>query len=216
MNAVSTADHAHHPVRTNTGLMNGLLGMMAFLSSEMGLFGTLIFMALYERRSAARIPGCPSAWPTCIPGTHKVYEFFGSDLALPTINTVVLLSSGVTMHFAYQALRRGNMERMLGLLLVTIVLGIGFLGGQAWEYIHVVDVSLTTNIYGATFFTLTGLHGLHVTGGVLFLLFILFGLRRGKYNQRNYMVPHAATLYWHFVDAVWVVLYSLFYLTVQP
>jgi cytochrome c oxidase subunit 3 len=217
MEAVSTAVHSHHHARTNTGLLNGLLGVMCFLVSEMGLFGTLIFMALYERRASHPIPGvCDSAWPTCIPHSHKVYEFFGSDLALPTINTVVLLSSGVTMHFAYQALRRGNMSRMLGLLILTIVLGVGFLSGQAWEYKHVVDVSLTTNIYGATFFTLTGLHGLHVTGGVCFLLFILYGTLRGKYHQRETMVPHAATLYWHFVDAVWVVLFALFYLTVQP
>ena len=214
MDAVSTTIHSHHHARTNTGLLNGLLGVMCFLISEMGLFGTLIFMALYERRSAHAVPGCASVWPTCIPGTHTPYEFY--DLTLPTINTIVLLSSGVTMHFAYQALRRGNRSRMLSLLIVTIILGIGFLSGQAWEYKHVVDVNLTTNVFGATFFTLTGLHGLHVTGGVCFLLFILFGLSRGKYSKDNYMVPHAATLYWHFVDAVWVVLYSLFYLTVQP
>jgi cytochrome c oxidase subunit 3 len=207
MSATGHAIQTHHPAKTNTGWSNGLVGVMLFLVSEMALFGSLIFMYLYVRRAA-------TLWPPIVPGTHHRYEFF--DLTLPTINTIVLLSSGVTMHFAYQALRAGNMRRMLTLLILTIILGVGFLSGQAWEYKHVVDVNMTTNIYGATFFMLTGLHGLHVSGGVIFLLIILYRTLRGHFSQQNTMVPHAATLYWHFVDAVWVVLFALFYLTVQP
>ena len=208
MSATTEAVHGHHPsARTNTGVSNGVLGVLCFLVNEMALFGSLIFMYLYARRASP-------IWPPYVPGTHTHYEFFA--LQLPTINTIVLLSSGVTMHFCFQALKRGDMRRMLTLLVLTLILGLGFLGGQAYEYKHLLDVNMTSNIFGATFFTLTGLHGLHVSGGVVFLLIILFGTLRGKYNKNNIMVPHAATLYWHFVDAVWVVLYAMFYLSVQP
>lgn len=192
---------AHAPMRTNTGLRNGILGILFFLVSEMALFGSLIFMYLYERRSAP-------VWPP--PG----WEHF--EWQLPTVNTVVLLSSGVTMHFAFQALRRGNVRGMLTLLVITLVLGIGFLSGQAYEYSHVQHgMALHGSIFGATFFTLTGLHGIHVSIGVIFLLIVLVGTLRGKFTPTNSVVVNAATLYWHFVDAVWVILFALFYLTVQ-
>ena len=205
MSVGTTAVTPHVRPNTNTGLSNGVLGIMCFLTSEMALFGSLIFMYLYVRRAAP-------VWPPLIPGLHTYYERF--DWHLPTVNTVVLLSSGVTMHFAYQALRKGDTRRMLFLLIVTIILGVGFLSGQAYEYTHVVDVRFSSDTYGSTFFLLTGLHGIHVTGGVIFLLVVLIGTLRGKYTQHNDMVVHASTLYWHFVDAVWVVLFALFYLTV--
>ncbi len=214
MSATSEAITAHHRARTNSGLSNGLLGIMCFLTSEMALFGSLIFMYLYVRRAAVHWPLQKCAQLTCtpIPGV-KPFEW-----QLPTVNTVILLSSGVTMHFAFQALRRGNMRAMYTLLVSTIVLGVVFLSGQAYEYHNLITsknaLTMGANTYGATFFTLTGLHGVHVTGGVIFLLVLLTGTLKGRYNQRNTMVPHAATLYWHFVDAVWVVLFALFYLTV--
>src|SRR6185437_6564748 len=132
MSAGTTAVTAHTRPNTNTGLSNGFLGVLCFLVNEMALFGTLIFMYLYARRAAP-------VWPPLIPGMHKYYERF--DWPLPTINTVVLLSSGVTMHFAYQALRRADTRRMLVLLTLTIILGVGFLSGQAYEYKHLVDVN---------------------------------------------------------------------------
>jgi cytochrome c oxidase subunit 3 len=201
---IAAPGHGHgeghlHP-RTNTGLPNGVLGIAAFLTSEMTLFGSLIFAYLYIRRAATTWP--PQGW-----------HAFDWHLAL--VNTVVLLSSGVFMHFAYQALRRGNVRRMITLLVITIILGIAFLSGQAYEYIHVQGgLAINSSIFGATFFTLTGLHGLHVSIGVIFLLVVLVNTLRGKYNQEHDMVVNAATLYWHFVDAVWVVLFALFYLTV--
>jgi cytochrome c oxidase subunit 3 len=186
---------------TNTGLRNGVIGIIFFLCSEMALFGTLIFAYLYIRRAAP-------VWP---PPGWKPF-----DWQLPTVNTVVLLSSGVTMHFAFQALRRGNIRRMLTLLVLTIILGVGFLSGQAYEYSHVqAGMALHGTAFGATFFTLTGLHGIHVSVGVVFLLTVLVGTLRGKFTPSNTVVVNAATLYWHFVDAMWVVLFALFYVTVQ-
>jgi cytochrome c oxidase subunit 3 len=201
MSVTSPALPAHQKVKTNTGLSNGLLGVMCFLTSEMALFGSLIFMYLYVRRAAP-------IWPPL--------GFAAFGWQLPTVNTVVLLSSGVTMHFSYQALRRGNMRLMYALLGVTILLGSAFLGGQAYEYLNLINndhLTMAKGIYGATFFMLTGLHGAHVTGGIIFLFVLLVGTLRGKFTRTS-MVPHAATLYWHFVDAVWVVLFALFYLTV--
>lgn len=214
MSVTSTAVSTHPTVKTNTGLSNGLLGIMCFLTSEMALFGSLIFMYLYVRRAAVHWPleNCIGSICTPIAGV-KPFEW-----QLPTVNTIILLSSGVTMHFAFQALRRGNMRAMYTLLVSTIVLGTIFLGGQVYEYHNLITgknpLTMGANTYGATFFTLTGLHGAHVTGGIIFLLVLLIGTLKGKYNQTNTMVPHAATLYWHFVDAVWVVLFALFYLTV--
>jgi cytochrome c oxidase subunit 3 len=202
MSASSPTLPARQRAKTNTGLSNGLLGVMFFLSSEMVLFGSLIFMYLYVRRASP-------IWPPA--GFHH----FGWQL--PTVNTVVLLSSGVTMHFAFQSLRRGNRRAMVTLLVTTIVLGLVFLGGQAYEYTNLIGnehLTMAGGTYGATFYTLTGLHGAHVTGGIIFLLVLLSGTLQGRFGQGSTMVPHAATLYWHFVDAVWVVLFALFYLTV--
>lgn len=191
------ASHAHPP--TNTGLRNGVIGVATFLCSEMTLFGSLIFMYLYIRRAA-------TVWPP--PGFNRF------DWHLATVNTVVLLSSGVTMHFAYQALRKGHTSTTIKLIIITIVLGVTFLSGQVYEYKNVqAGLSLSHNTFGATFFTLTGLHGLHVSLGVVFLLIVLFNTIKGRYTKENDIVVNAATLYWHFVDAVWVVLFALFYLT---
>lgn len=202
----AASGHGHPKPQTNTGFSNGLIGIMCFLVSEMGLFGSLIFAYLYVRRASPH-------WPPYIPGTTTQFDSF--EWQLPTVNTVVLLSSGVTMHFAYQAFRRGKMDRMLQLLIVTIILGASFLGGQVYEYIHVKQhLAINTSSYGATFFMLTGLHGFHVTLGVIFLLTALIGTLKGNVRPPASMPLHAVTLYWHFVDAVWVVLFALFYLTV--
>ena len=206
MSTTGTEISTRRAVKTNTGLSNGLLGIMCFLTSEMALFGSLIFMYLYVRRAS-------HGWPP--PGFTGATPF---EWQLPTINTIILLSSGVTMHFAFQALRRGRMGSMYTLLVTTIVLGSIFLGGQVYEYTNLLTranpLTMGGSTYGATFFMLTGLHGAHVTGGIIFLIVLLIGTIKGRFGQKSTMVPHAATLYWHFVDAVWVVLFALFYLTV--
>ena len=204
--APSQHAHGHPRPKTNTGFSNGIIGIMCFLVSEMALFGSLIFGYLYVRRASPH-------WPPYIPGTSTQFDSF--EWQLPTINTVVLLSSGVTMHFAYHAFRRGKLDRMIQLLVLTIVLGAGFVSGQVYEYIHVKQhLAFNTSSYGATFFMLTGLHGFHVTLGVIFLITALVATLKGKISPPASMPLHAVTLYWHFVDAVWVVLFALFYLTV--
>ena len=198
MSSVSTtvAAHGHRPARRNTRFGNGFLGVIFFLCSEVALFGSLIFAYLYLRRSLG-------TWPP--PGISRL------EVALPAVNTVVLVTSGFFCHYAYTAIKHGRSLRFMVLLLLTIVFGAAFLGGQAYEYKH-LHTAINHDIFGATFFTLTGLHGAHVSLGVLALIAVfLLGLR-GRWTRDHNFAVHGVTLYWHFVDAVWVILFAIFYL----
>jgi cytochrome c oxidase subunit 3 len=198
MSSVSTtvAAHGHRPARRNTRFGNGFLGVIFFLCSEVALFGALIFAYLYLRRS---LP----TWPP--PGIPKL------EVVLPAINTVVLISSGFFCHYAYTAIKRGRQRLFMVLLLLTIVFGAAFLSGQAYEYKH-LHTAINHDIFGATFFTLTGLHGAHVSLGVLALIAVFILGLRGRWTRDHNFAVHGVTLYWHFVDAVWVILFAIFYL----
>ncbi len=175
---------------------NEFLGVAFFLCSELVLFSSLIFAYLYLKRVSP-------VWPPA--GEDRL------EIGYPFINTIILISSGVTQHLAHGAIRRGQQTRYLVLLAVTIVLGSAFIGGQIYEY-HGLHTALNRDTFGGTFFTLTGLHGAHVTGGILFLIWVFIRSLRGKYNRYHHFAVEAGTLYWHFVDAIWVVLFALFYL----
>ena len=198
MSSVSTtlAAHGHRPVRRNTRFGNGFLGVIFFLCSEVALFGSLIFAYLYLRRALG-------VWPP--PGIAKL------EVALPAVNTVVLVTSGFLCHYAYTAIKHGRQLRFMVLLLLTIIFGAAFLGGQAYEYKH-LHTAINHDIFGATFFTLTGLHGAHVSLGVLALITVFILGLRGRWTRDHNFPVHGVTLYWHFVDAVWVLLFAIFYL----
>jgi cytochrome c oxidase subunit 3 len=198
MSSVSTtvAAHGHRPARRNTRFGNGFLGVIFFLCSEVALFGALIFAYLYLRRSLG-------TWPP--PGIPRL------EVVLPAINTVVLITSGFFCHYAYTAIKLGRQLRFMLLLLLTIVFGAAFLGGQAYEYKH-LHTAINHDIFGATFFTLTGLHGAHVSLGVLALIAVFMLGLRGRWTRDHNFAVHGVTLYWHFVDAVWVLLFAIFYL----
>ena len=172
-----------------------LLGFLFFLISDCVIFGDFIFSYLYLRSAAP-------AWPP--PGIERPY------LYLAAVNSVVLFGSGATMHFAMEAFRHCKRAHFFGLLLATIVLGSMFLGGQAYEYTHLHD-TWAGSTFGASFFTLTGLHGFHVFIGVIFLITVLIQTLRGTYTPHRYFGLTAATLYWHFVDVIWVALFFLLY-----
>jgi len=198
MSSLSTTVVAggHGRPRRNTRFGNGFLGVIFFLCSEVALFGSLIFAYLYLRRSLG-------TWPP--PGIPRL------EVALPAINTVVLVTSGFFCHYAYTAIKQGRQLRFMVLLLLTIVFGAAFLGGQAYEYKH-LHTAINHDIFGATFFTLTGLHGAHVSLGVLALITIFVLGLRGRWTRDHNFPVHGVTLYWHFVDAVWVLLFAIFYL----
>lgn len=133
---------------------------------------------------------------------------------LPLINTVILLVSSVTCHYAHVALEKGERAKLKAFLGVTILLGLFFLVLQVEEYIHAYNelgLRLESGIYGNTFFMLTGFHGLHVTLGTIMLIVMFFRVLKGHFSKDNQFAFQAASWYWHFVDVVWVCLFFLVY-----
>ena len=177
-----------------------LTGFVLFLLSDCVLFASFIFAYVYLRVSAP-------AWPPFV-GGHQLPWF---DTSFAAFNSIVLFGSGVTMHFALENWKHLNKAKFNMWLIATIILGIGFLLGQAHEY-SVVGISWSGSTMGASFFTLTGMHGFHVLVGVCYLTVLAFQANRGVYTGSKYFGLTAGTLYWHFVDVVWVALFFLFYL----
>ncbi len=178
-----------------------LQGFLLFLVSDCILFSSFIFAYLYMRNSG-------QGWPP--PGIQHL------DVAFASLNSVVLFGSGATMHYALENWKHNNFNRYAFFMLLTILLGAGFLSGQAYEYNHLIfDEKVTwagSGIFGASFFTLTGMHGFHVSVGVLYLIILFLQSIHGIYTKDKFFGLEAGTLYWHFVDVIWVVLFSIFYL----
>jgi cytochrome c oxidase subunit III len=178
-----------------------LQGFLLFLVSDCILFSSFIFAYLYMRNSG-------QGWPP--PGIQHL------DVAFASLNSVVLFGSGATMHYALENWKHNNFNRYAFFMLLTILLGAGFLAGQAYEYNHLIfDEKVTwagSGIFGASFFTLTGMHGFHVSVGVLYLIILFLQSIHGVYTKDKFFGLEAGTLYWHFVDVIWVVLFSIFYL----
>ncbi|MGZ3497029.1 MAG: cytochrome c oxidase subunit 3 [Vulcanimicrobiaceae bacterium] len=176
-------------------------GFLLFMVSDLVLFSSFIFAYLYLRNSG-------QGWPP--PGGPHL------DLALASLNSIVLFGSGATMHFALENWKHRNFTKFACWVVATIVLGSLFLGGQAVEYVslYVKDHASWSGsgIFGASFFTLTGMHGFHVFVGVIYLTVLLLQATAGTYTFSKYTGLTLGTLYWHFVDVIWVLLFSIFYL----
>jgi cytochrome c oxidase subunit 3 len=187
------------------GPTNEWLGIVLFIVSEAVMFGAFFAQYFYNRILSDRWPN-PIGLP---PGFERVPAF-----PLPVILTVVLVASGFTAHNAQTAIRRDDRDAFQGWLIVTILLGASFLGGQAYEYTNLVvneHFSISSGIYGSVFYTLTGLHGLHVTVGVLVLTGVLVRAFMGHFSSRSHFGVEGTVLYWHFVDVVWLALYVALY-----
>jgi heme/copper-type cytochrome/quinol oxidase subunit 3 len=195
------AEHGHDEHATSTGLSNNKVAMWAFLGSECLLFGALISTyLLYRGRSVVG------------PTPKEVY-----DIPYTSVSSFVLLMSSLTMVLALAAIQRGDHRRLRVWLLATALLGATFVGGQAYEFtsFYREGLSLHRNLFGSSFFVLTGFHGAHVTVGILMLL-SLFGLSlRGKVPTEKAETVELIGLYWHFVDVVWIVIFTLIYLVPQ-
>ena len=184
---------------------NEWLGIVLFIVSEAVMFGAFFAQYFYNRILANEWPN-PAGLPA---GFEKVPAF-----PLPIILTVLLVASGFTAHNAQTAIRRDDRDRFVGWLIVTILLGIGFLGGQAYEYLNLMRVdgfTITSGIYGSVFYSLTGLHGLHVTVGVIALTGVMIRGFMGHFSSRSHFGVEGTVLYWHFVDVVWIALYATLY-----
>ena len=203
--AVATLDR--EPTPQYPAIKPGMMGMYIFLASEVMFFGSLFAVYFY-------LYGSHPAWPP--PPPSSTPEYYVSWWPIPFVNTIVLLSSGVTAHFALDALAHDNRPRFFMLQIATIILGLGFEFGQLYEFINafVRGLNLTANTFASAFFTMTGFHGAHVLGGLILLTLILYRAARGQFSSRNHVGPAAVTLYWHFVDVVWVFLFGILYLGV--
>jgi cytochrome c oxidase subunit 3 len=159
-------------------------------------------------------PGFDAVWPTNGPedigGAFETIPAFG----LPAINTLILLSSGVTVTLAHHALKHGNRGGLIGWLFATVALGVTFLFVQGYEFGHAyndLNLTLGSGAYGSTFFMLTGFHGLHVTIGAIMLTVILARSMKGHFTANHHFAFEAAAWYWHFVDVVWLGLFIFVY-----
>jgi cytochrome c oxidase subunit 3 len=204
--------------------------MSWFIFSEVMFFGAF-FTALWWGRAhsipeagsldnALLWPGFKAVWPSMAAGVTgspgDIVEPFTTmgPFWLPTINTALLLTSGVTLTIAHHALIDNQRGRTIAFMWLTVLLGIIFLCVQGYEYYHAyteLNLKLSSGIYGSTFFMLTGFHGFHVFVGMLMLLFITLRLQKGHFKPSSHFGFEGAAWYWHFVDVVWLGLYILVY-----
>ncbi len=151
-----------------------------------------------------------AVWPLLKPPDTGLFQEAKGTIAVwqvPVLNTVVLVSSSVTIYFAHEALRRDQRTRLRNWLLVTVLLGFTFVGLQATEYVHAyqeLGLTLNSGVFGAVFFMLTGFHGCHVIIGALILTVILLRCVKGHFSPNHHFAFEAAAWYWHFVDIVWI------------
>ena len=199
--ARQAAGHGHD-APTSTGVTNTKLGMWLFLASDCLFFGAFIAAYLLYR-------GRSRAGPT-------PKEIF--DIPFTSATSFILLMSSLTMVLALAAIQRNDVRRLRIWLLATALLGATFIAGQVFEFTEFnrEGLNLTTNLFGSSFFVTTGFHGAHVTAGIIWLM-SLWGLAsRGRLTQKDSERVEIAGLYWHFVDVVWIVIFTVVYLVPQP
>ena len=201
--APATGDHgaAAHPP-TNTGLTHNKLAMWLFLGSECLLFGALIATYMFAK---SRLPAGEL-------GPNDVF-----DIPFTSVSSFVLLMSSLTMVLALSALNRGEERNFRVWIVATALLGGTFIAGQVYEFTVFYNLGLgyTTNIFGSAFYTLTGFHGAHVTIGIVMLMSALVSSVRGRLSARNAETVELIGLYWHFVDIVWILIFTIIYLFPQ-
>ena len=195
-----------------------------FIFSEV-MFFAAFFGALFYARSITMPwladldhkviwPDFAAHWGNIGPArTIESFQTMG-PFPIPTINTALLLTSGVTLTISHHALRAGHRAQTAIWLFATVLLGAIFMGFQAYEYMHAyseLNLKLTSGIYGSTFFMLTGFHGFHVTMGAIMLSVVLYRVLRGHFTPEHHFAFEGAAWYWHFVDVVWLGLYVVVY-----
>ena len=188
----------HHTPVVQLGLR---YGMFLFIASEVMSFAAF-FWAFFDSSLFPRVD--PAVWP---PEGVETFDPWG----LPLINTVILVTSSFTVTLAHHALVRGSQKGTVNWLIVTVVLGVAFTALQAFEYAH-APFGFTDGIYSSTFFMATGFHGAHVIIGTTFLLVCLFRAMKGHFKPEQHFGFEAAAWYWHFVDVVWLFLFSCVYI----
>jgi cytochrome c oxidase subunit III len=186
------------------GISNPVLGMLLFITSEVMFFSGL-FAAYFSTRAQNSVT---TGWPP------QQFQGILNPLSLILVATLILITSSFTCQFAVWAIKRGDRRGFIRNISITFVLGITFLVLQAIDYSELFSKGMTmgSGPFGTTYFTLTGFHGAHVFGGVLMLGVILYRGMSGQFSARHHDAVEAVSLYWHFVDVVWIILFSVLYL----
>ena len=187
------------------GISNPILGMLLFICSEVMFFSGL-FAAYFTVRAAAPV------WPPIVPGDKALTEAYNlhAEPWFAAGLTLVLIVSSFTCQFAVWSIRRGDRTGFVRNIAVTLVLGIVFLIGQVYDY-ATLGFGIADGTFGTTFYTLTGFHGAHVFGGAIMLSVLLYRGLAGQFTSRHHDAVEATSLYWHFVDVVWIALFSTLY-----
>jgi len=188
------------------GISNPILGMILFIVSEVMFFAGL-FAAYFNVRLNA------TQWPPFV--NEQPFEGFSlhtlEHVPVAATLTAILVLSSVTMQLAVRAIRRGDRTGFLRNTGMTLVLGVIFLAGQLWDYSE-LHFGITDTAFGSTFYTLTGFHGAHVLGGAIMLSVLLYRGMAGQFSAKHHDAVEATSIYWHFVDVVWIALFSTLYL----
>ncbi len=186
--------------RREAGMPTPLVGMLLFIASEVMFFGGL-FAAYFNARASV---GAGNRHPPA--GAHELEMF---PIALPL--TLVLVASSFTMQFGVWAIRRGDQGALRVWTAVTLLLGVAFLIGQLYDY-SILGFGISDGVFGTTFYTLTGFHGAHVFGGAVGLTILLARAMQGQFSAQNHVAVEAVSMYWHFVDVVWIALFTTLYI----
>ena len=181
-----------------SGMPTALVGMLLFIASEVMFFGGLFATYFNARASHAGTWGPPE-------GAHEL------DLPLAAVLTAILVASSFTMQFGVWAIRRGDTGKLKMWTGITLALGVLFLVGQLYDYSQ-LGFGIADGVFGTVFYTLTGFHGAHVFGGAVGLTIVLARALRGQFSARNHVAVEAVSMYWHFVDVVWIGVFSTIYL----
>lgn len=199
------------------------IGMVWFIFSEVMFFACFFGVLYYVRRISlpelghfdpayATFPGFSGAWPSAGPMGDKFTPM--AAWGIPAINTLLLLTSGATLTWAHWGLIKNKRSQLVWGLALTIALGVTFMGFQVYEYMHAyseMGLTLGAGVYGASFYIMTGFHGLHVTLGTIMLAVMLGRAMKGHFSEHNHFAFEAVAWYWHFVDVVWLILFVFVY-----
>ena len=197
-------EHEHHgdhppPIHYSSRVSPAVLGMFLFIASEIMLFGSFFTVYFFDRVVNNGVNG---QWPP--PPFHRPVFVAG-------VNTLILLSSSATVHWATTSIKRGNRAGLQAGLLLTFLLGLTFLVTQIIEY-HRIGFNTSDTSFAATFFGLTGLHGAHVFVGLTILLVMTIRAFRGHFTPEEHHGVEIGGIYWHFVDVMWIIVYVTVYL----
>jgi len=197
---------AHAPAQRHE-ITNSMLGFILFLASEVMFFGGL-FAAYFIARGDA-----PSWPPEDLLTAEQVAAGVKLELhaALPAVATVLLVLSSVTIQWGEFQIKKGNQVGLVWGLFISLALGLIFLAMQMYDYAE-LHFGVGDTIFGTTFYTLTGFHGAHVAGGAIFMFMVLMRALAGQFTAQSHEAVTACSMYWHFVDVVWIALFTILYI----